>query len=304
MVQPGLVEFQNGSGTSGRYTFLTTETDVNITFTNDTHVIQTPVLHSQIIAAGFGLFVGGECLTTGTPCAELTGPNTFQSFSQYPQSGAPANTMIAGTSVEFRILSGGQSLYGLNASTDLVHDSGTNSNIFIDNTAQAQATLSGFQLQTPVGSHTAHGYNWGTTDLTLPLPKVLGPGGSETLTYQTITSSYSRTDCVAFTACVIGYSAFGDPIGMSGGTDSEEAFRTAFATLDMSDGINGLTFATFDFAYPTYVNGVLTYVLASVPEPGPWGLMLVGFGLVGLSARRRRAATPAKERRPAEAVGL
>jgi hypothetical protein len=283
-VQPGLVEFQNGSGTSGRYTFLDTETDVNITFTNNTTTTQTPVLHSQIIAAGLGLFVGGECLTTQTPCSELRGPDTFQSFTQYPQTGAPANTRIAGTSVEFQILSGGRSLYDLNASTDLVFDAAMNRNVFVDNIAQAQAALDSFQLQTPAASQTAHGYNWDTTDLTLPLPKLLQPGESATLTYQTITRSYSRTDCLVFTACVIGYSAFGDPIGMSGGVDAE-ASTTAFAKPD-SHGINGLTFATFHFAYPTYSDGVLTYVLA-VPEPGAWTLMLLGFGLVGLASRRQ-----------------
>jgi hypothetical protein len=287
VVRPGFVEFQNGSATSGRYTFLDTETDVDITFANHSDVTQAPVLHSQIVAAGLGMFVGGECLTTLTPCSEITSPYTFHSFAQYPQAGAPASSRIAGASVEFQILSNGQSLYALNASTDLVHDTATDSNVFVDDTAQAQATLSGFQLQTPKGSQTAHGYHWGTTDLSLPIPTVLAPGQSTTVTYQTITRSYSRTDCVAFTACVIGYSAFGDPIGMSGGVASEEALTSVFAARDLSSRINGLSFATFDFAYPTYDNGVLTYVLEGVPEPDAWGLLLAGFGLVGLSARRQ-----------------
>jgi hypothetical protein len=287
-VQPGLVEFRNGSGTSGRYTFLTTETDVDITFTNNTTVAQSPVLHSEIIAAGLGLFVGGECLTSITPCDELTGtPYTFQSFQQYPQTGVADSNMIAGTSVEFHISSGGDTLYELNASTDLVFDAGTNSNVFVDNISQAQTSLNGFQQQTPSGSQTAHGYNWDTTDLTLPIPVMLAPGASATLTYQTITNSYSRTDCVDFTACVIGYSAFGDPIGMSGGADARTTLL-AFALPDVRGPVDGLTFATFDFAAPTFSNGVLTYVLAGgVPEPGPWGLMLTGFGLAGMAARRR-----------------
>jgi hypothetical protein len=296
-VQPGLVEFQNGSGSSGRYTFLTTETDVDITFTNNTSVAQTPALHSQIIAEGFGLYIAGECLTTQSTCAEIPAPYTFQSFSQFPQVGVPDDTHLAGTSVEFQILSGAQSLYDLNASTDLVYDAGSNSNVFVDNISQAQTALASFQLQTPAGSQTAHGYNWGTTDLTVDFPPgtVLGPGESATLTYRTITSTYSRTDCVDFTACVIGYSAFGDPIGMSGGVNA--VVPATLALLGPTGtAITGLTFDTFNFAAPTFRDGVLTYVLASggaaVPEPQAWGLMLAGLGLVGLSVRRRRPGKP------------
>jgi hypothetical protein len=297
-VEPGLVEFRNGSASSGRYTVLNTETDVDITFTNNTNVAQTPTLHSQIIAEGFGLYIAGECLTTQTACAEITTPYTFQSFPQFAVTGAPVDNQIAGASVEFQIVGGGQTLYDLNASTDLVYDPGSNSNILVDNIAQAQTALSSFQLETPAGSQTAHGFNWDTTDLTVDFPPgtLLAPGQSATLTYRTITSSYSRTDCQAFTACMIAYSAFGDPIGMSGGVNT--AAPQLFAPASAPTAITGLTFAPFFFAAPTFRDGVLTYELASlpagVPEPGGWSLMLVGCGLAGLSARGRRARTPAQ----------
>ena len=38
-------------------------------------------------------------------------------------------------------------------------------------------------------------------------------------------------------------------------------------------------------------NVSFTSVAAAVPEPGTWALMLVGFGAVGFSMRRRRSAT-------------
>ncbi len=37
--------------------------------------------------------------------------------------------------------------------------------------------------------------------------------------------------------------------------------------------------------------GQLTAVAGPIPEPATWGLMLVGFGLVGVAARRRTAVT-------------
>jgi hypothetical protein len=39
--------------------------------------------------------------------------------------------------------------------------------------------------------------------------------------------------------------------------------------------------------------GYATSVTASVPEPLSWALMVVGFGLVGVAARRRTTALPA-----------
>jgi hypothetical protein len=286
-----LVAFQNGSGTSGRYTYLTTETDVDITYVNNTHFAQTPILNSEIIAEGLGMYVAGECLTEGMPCGELQSPPspyTFQSFSQFPQDGAPSDNNIAGSSVEFQILNNGQSLYDLTASTDLVNDPASNTNVFVDNIAQAQTSLNGFQLETPPGSQTAHGFNWQTTDLTLVIPTLLQPGESATLTYRTVTSTYSRADCVDFTACLINYSAFGDPIGRQGGVNPN--LQTPFALAQQStNGIPDITFPTYYFAAPTFRDGILTYVLANVPEPDAWSLMLVGVGLAGLSVRRRRA---------------
>ncbi|MBY0579190.1 MAG: PEP-CTERM sorting domain-containing protein, partial [Burkholderiales bacterium] len=35
-------------------------------------------------------------------------------------------------------------------------------------------------------------------------------------------------------------------------------------------------------------NGVLSYQVAAVPEPGEWALMLSGFGLFGFIAKRRK----------------
>ncbi|MBC7522408.1 MAG: PEPxxWA-CTERM sorting domain-containing protein, partial [Sandarakinorhabdus sp.] len=32
---------------------------------------------------------------------------------------------------------------------------------------------------------------------------------------------------------------------------------------------------------------------ARVPEPATWGLLIVGFGMVGVAARRRKAAVAA-----------
>jgi hypothetical protein len=38
---------------------------------------------------------------------------------------------------------------------------------------------------------------------------------------------------------------------------------------------------------------VVNPLVAAVPEPGTWGMMIFGFGVVGSALRRRRGATRA-----------
>ncbi|QYE35494.1 MULTISPECIES: FxDxF family PEP-CTERM protein [Sphingosinicellaceae] len=44
---------------------------------------------------------------------------------------------------------------------------------------------------------------------------------------------------------------------------------------------------------PASVGSSITFALAAVPEPASWALMIVGFGMVGYSARRRTAVVTA-----------
>ena len=46
--------------------------------------------------------------------------------------------------------------------------------------------------------------------------------------------------------------------------------------------------ATFGTPGSARVSGTFTYLSASVPEPGTWAMMLLGFGAVGFALRRRR----------------
>jgi hypothetical protein len=55
--------------------------------------------------------------------------------------------------------------------------------------------------------------------------------------------------------------------------------KTAGAVFGNAAGADTLTLAS---------NGVLTYTVAGVPEPGEWLLMLSGFGLLGFIATRRK----------------
>ena len=64
---------------------------------------------------------------------------------------------------------------------------------------------------------------------------------------------------------------------------SQTQFNTAYnATL------SGSSVGAFGSATITGGTGILRGISPAVPEPGTWALMLLGFGAVGVSMRRRR----------------
>lgn len=287
-MKPNLISFENGNASAGEYAYVSSKTDVKITFTNDSDSPVLPRLRSEIIPAGLGVYVGNPCLASLTNCTESTGVN-FQNF--VPDG---SDYKLAGALVDFKILSGDVTIYDLSVSFDMMHDPVSNQNFFVDNIGQGQSTLNGFRLETPEGSSTQYGFNWlaTTVDVAFPGDSLLLPGQSGALTYETTVSSYSRASCVgspnAFgSGCLIAYSAFGDPIGGTPGI-KPSASVSGFGLLPADDGqIQNLAFGQFGFSYPTFSNGVLTYILAPVPEPSSWVLAICGVGLLGAALRRQ-----------------
>ena len=53
------------------------------------------------------------------------------------------------------------------------------------------------------------------------------------------------------------------------------------------------TIAASRVSYPNVPNGATPLVLPPVPEPAAWTLMIAGFALTGLAARRRRITVTA-----------
>jgi hypothetical protein len=288
------IAFENGNASSGEYTYLTSQTDVAVTYTNNSGSVVTPQLQSQIVPAGLGVYVGFQCLADLTSCPEYNQNRTFQSFSPDGASGSSANN-LAGAAIDFKILSGATVVYDLSASIDLVYDPTTGKNVFVDNFAQAQATLNGFGLETTPGSSTQYGFNWQATNIDVAFPDgtLLQPDQSATLTYQTTVQTYSRSECFELmtNGCLIAYSSFGDPIG--GAMPIKPGANAALLTngFTSSDPISNLNFQDFTFDYPTFQNGVLGFQLAGVPEPATWALALSGAGFIGAVLRRRRGAT-------------
>ncbi len=294
-VEPDFIEFQNGNAAGGAFSYVTSRTLVDISFTNDGDLAVTPTLHSTITPAGMGVFTASECLNKLTGCAaQGTFPGDFRTFQDFAPAGATND--IAGASFLFRISGDGQTLYELQGSLGLVYDPITATNILVSDLGAAAATLSGFRMISTPGDMREFGFVWDATgiDVNFPAGALLLPGESSTLTYETIVESYSRTPCYDLLtgACVVSYSSFGDPIGR-GGTSRPSLRMALAAEPGPSDPVD---FDRFRFELPTFKNGVLSYQLlaptSAVPEPATWAMMILGFSLIGVAARRLRA-TPA-----------
>jgi hypothetical protein len=71
--------------------------------------------------------------------------------------------------------------------------------------------------------------------------------------------------------------------------------RRSYDLVAGDDGTISLSFALFDNASGFAWNsgsGAITRVITSVPEPSQWSLLLSGFALVGVAARRKRYNSP------------
>ena len=78
--------------------------------------------------------------------------------------------------------------------------------------------------------------------------------------------------------------------------------RRLYISLTPADNFGGLAFASSGIAfeydtigvsrqsYPHVPNGATPAALPAVPEPAAWTLMIAGFALTGIAARRRRLA--------------
>ena len=285
--------FVNGNATTGSFASATSLTSLDVTFTNSGPQAVDTVVHSTLLPAGFGLFVGSAGCATGTvtSCSEAVGGPNFTTFQS---KAGEARGPLAYTSFDFNILSNGETLFSLTGSVALVFDPTVGRNVLVTDIGNAASVLKGFSQATPVDSPTALAFVWDATDIQLALGSI-GAGESRVLTYTTSATTFTRGLGVA--GCnLVSFSEFGDPIGRGGSIPPPAFARASPASLTdpcsggQSTGLNLQRPSLFHFPVPTFENGVLSVLSEStVPEPVTWAMLTIGFGLAGSALRRRRA---------------
>lgn len=299
-VEPELIRFRNGGVGLGAYSIITSTTRLTLDVVNDSpDPLAFSSFSSVIIPAGFGYFIaalGAGCSPLSPTDCSLLPPRPSISFQNIKRAtDLPAGVELGRVGFDFQVLVDGAPAYGVAASLRFFFDAVTNSNIFFEDFGVAPTLLNGFTLASEAGDPGILGYAWDETPFSFALPDpVLGAGETRSIRY--VSSVFVETygnDSNSFLT-LLGYSAFGDPIGRPGGGGTPGETAASLDAISLAFG-NNVEIGSFTFTTPFLKDGVLFLPpaggLAAIPEPATWGLLIAGFGLVGFAMRRRRVIT-------------
>jgi hypothetical protein len=305
---------------AGRGNFAESITQLDVNFTNVGGPGLTG-LSSTIFPATFGLYVAPFTPTTGG-CTGATLPTcpgvnsgfpTFRTLRDGGTSGAPFNTGQAGSYFEFEVLVNGVSQRSIGGAV-VMQDASLLGNTqnpglglgepevlassFIDgvegNINLLAGVLPGFDLLV----NDPYSLIWGWDES--PFSVSFKPGdvftGDGTVTYRITTGAWGDSrrllnvqfEPVAEERSIVAFSCFADPVGRG-------STRGAIIPIPVCDDFGGFggaasrSYALFGGSIDE--NGVFS-LKSVVPEPDTWAMLIVGFGLVGLSMRRGKKAVP------------
>jgi hypothetical protein len=290
-VAPSTITFESANAGSNANTNSFSQVSFDVT-NNTGHAVN---FNSTITAAGLGFYladISGGCLYS---CPQATG----HTFNELGDGGANVGFNFSVT--QSRPGFDNSLLYGLSGSLEIGRDGATAPLFLFDNLGNAdvgpRSVLSNFGDATGndftgnIAAASGIGYVWDATDISFGI----GADVNQTLTYSTSVFSNSGSSCIANTTiCLVAYSGFGDPVGRGGDV-------TAFASLanfaSFADGpsfngpnglITGITFGPTTLDTPTFGPNGVTFGGPGVPEPATWMTLILGFGLLGGTLRRRR----------------
>jgi hypothetical protein len=288
--KPNYIVFSNGATASGGLASVTTTTTIAITFTNTGDEAVRPKLVSTIDPAGLGLYIAnisGCDQSKIASCPQVNpGAASFNTIQMIPNGGL---SPLGGASVSMTISDSFSTLKSISAAMEL--DQSAKGAFIKTNFSGSALDLNSFGLSAASDGLTLMGYSWNMTDIAVDFPNTLAPGASDTLTYTTTVTSYVSAICSP-NCGLVAYAGFGDPIGKGGGGGNIR--HDTVLDGDTTLGADGVGYDAFGFALPVFENGKLDLSPVSlpagvVPEPATWGLILAGFGCVGLALRRRSA---------------
>jgi hypothetical protein len=164
--------------------------------------------------------------------------------------------------------------------------------------------LTDFALEGDAGDY-AYVWRWDTTPFFAAFDTLLPPGESATVTYRIVTESWSQAlglfNVTEGENMIVGFACVRDPVGRGGGGEDPfaalsrsrvvpAAVPLANTCLDDIPAFGGNV-----LGLPRVEDGILVFEPAAViPEPATWAMMILGFGAVGVSLRRRTLGVTAR----------
>lgn len=293
-INPSTVSFESGVAVSGGFASSTSYSGVDITVFNNTDgLLNIEEFGSTIIPAGMGFYLQDRV-------GPATDNNIFTGYGQ-TSSGLTFEDVVptysegpfAFSDFEFSVVSNDVTLYSLSGYASLTMDYYGN----VERTfwLSEPGALDG--LVTAYDNPFAFAFAWDATSIVLPLGALLESGESQVIEYRTRVTSYTRAECLTPTTCLVAYSGFGDPIGRGGGADFADALsanmemaslgRGGFQAQNFGGGITGIVFDPQEYS----IFDLNPNQGGAIPEPTTWMTLILGFGLLGATLRRRRLLT-------------
>ena len=231
----------------------------------------------------------GSNLPNCTPVS--IGPG-FSDFTSVHDQAAPFT--LGYTSFAFEILQDSNVVGGLSGSIRLDRDeNGAISFVKGAGFDDLAASLNDF-AEFEGAPDRVHAFSWADTDFTADLNPI-GVGETSTLTYRVTTESWSDVSFQGvFRNLIVAFSCFADPIGR-GGSPAEAAVFVIpdFGASTCNDYSGGSS--PYALKFPVIRDGRILFTAGGapgIPEPKTWAMLIIGFGLIGASMRRRKSPVP------------
>ncbi len=287
--------FQAGSLAAGKGNAASSQVGVSFDVTNSGSEDITK-LRSTIFESNFGFYVanfaGGvddndelfpNCSGATLPtCLPVTINGGFSNFTDVGQT---APRTLASTQFTFEVFQDGNSIKTVSGSLDMVKGS--------DNTISftkglgfedLDAVLNNFSLFEV--TNRVYAFQWDRTNFTVDLDPIL-QGSTSNLSY-VITSSTQNFGQAQqpLGNLIVAFACFADPVGR-GGTRGSIYTIPGLGPTTCNDyaADSGIT-SPHSFKVPKIIGDTIDFTAPAIPEPDTWAMLIIGFGLVGLSMRR------------------
>jgi hypothetical protein len=296
------VSFTSGNSVLGQGSSTDSFSHVNFKVTNFSSVAQIAQLGSEITPASMGFYIAdtrGGCSSNPATCSQIgsaaalaaaaaAGISNPTSLTDTFSSFADVSGLKASATFSFNVMRGDSHLLSLGGTLILNSDG-----VFEDASLRSAFAFLGANSESLGNPNSGAIRSWGATDIgPFELGEISGSDGdgfsSVNVSYDIEVSSSVNTSCLQDGACIVAFSAFGDPVGRGGGVENlaPGLFSAGFADGPLAPRPQFITGLTFQDTTIT-PNASFTPE-GGVPEPATWTTLIAGFGLLGAALRRRR----------------
>lgn len=302
--------FQAGTMSAGARNKATSVVEVSFDVENDTSEVLTEMI-STVFESNFGMYVGNfdtypappgsgpfkpACVGADLPnCTPISEGPGFEGLSTVVDNEPPFT--LGYTSFLFEVLQDGvvRRTIGGTLQLDASNVEGEPRISFITGGGfgDLSSDLNGFEAFTSAPDR-VWAFSWNDTDVSVNLDPI-GIGETSTLTYRITSESWTDSGLKGSSLnSLVAFACLADPIGR-GGTSGSVFTVPGFGPSTCNDFRGGTASAPtpYSFKLPTIRDGkIILTAPGAIPEPDTWAMLILGFGLVGLSMRRGKKAIP------------